>query len=586
MKVEKQTLRSLLDGNTTYVMPLFQRGYIWEDENWQTLWEDIVRTVDDNRTRHNTQHFIGAVVLQQLQTVAGHMPQYQVIDGQQRLTTIQIMLKAFMDVLAERDEAEGVRTDISKYLFNSGGKVKTESDTFKVWPTNADRVSFSAVLTGTALDAPPNPRFANAYQHFRAATNEWLDEGLTSEESIEDAAVAFLYVIEEGLVLAEIDLEADDDSQEIFESLNALGTPLGPADLIKNHLFRLAQTQEMDLDGLYATYWSTIDADSKFWQDEVTVGRYTRTRIDIFFQYWIAVQLQRDVSADTIFRSFRELVAGANEQTITDIFESITRFTRLYLRFVRYEGEEWENRFARRLNELETYAVYPLVLFFYYSVSDPQERRGCLEVIESFLVRRMLMRWNSRSYSRAGTDTIHALSQSGVITADALRTRLRDYDASGTRWPTDEELSAFLRTTSIYGSIRGSRLVMVLLAINEAMHRERSEIVDVSASDQLQIEHIMPRAWQEHWLLPEGNPAELRQQRESLLNTIGNLTVITGSLNSSVSNGDWHTKRAGLNTYSNLVINRKLVEKTTWDDQSIVARSEELARYICRIWQR
>jgi hypothetical protein len=586
MKVEKQTLRSLLDGNTTYVMPLFQRGYIWEMENWQTLWEDIIRTVDDNRTRHNTQHFIGAVVLQQLQTIAGHMPQYQVIDGQQRLTTIQVMLKAFMDTLADRNEADGVRTDISKYLFNSGGKVKIESDRYKVWPTNADRTSFAAVLTDAPLDAPPNPRFDQAYQHFCDATTEWLDEGLPPEESIEDAAVAFLYVIEEGLVLAEIDLETDDDSQEIFETLNALGTPLGPADLIKNHLFRLAQTREMNLDALYATYWSKLDSDSGFWQDEVTVGRYTRTRIDIFFQYWIAVQLQRDVSADTIFRSFRELVAEADEQKITAVFESITRFARLYLRFVRYEGEEWENRFARRLNELETFAVYPLVLFFYDSVSDPQERRGCLEVIESFLVRRMLMRWNSRSYSRAGTDTIHALSQAGAITADSLRTRLREYDASGTRWPTDEELSSFLRTTSVYGSIRQSRLVMVLLAINEAMHRERSEIVDVSASDQLQIEHIMPRSWQEHWPLPEGNPAELRQQRDALVNTIGNLTVITGSLNSSVSNGAWETKRAGLNTYSNLVINRKLVEKSSWDDQSIRERSEELARYICRIWQR
>lgn len=583
MKVDKQKLKSLLDGNSTYVMPLFQRGYVWGDDNWQTLWDDVVRTTHEVSEKPTVQHFIGAIVLEQLPTAAGRMPQHQVIDGQQRLTTIQIMLKALHDVLGEHGEAESQRGDIPKYLFNSGAKIKTQSDEFKVWPTNVDRQHFVRVMKDQ-MEGAQEHRFSAAYKFFKDSISAWLEDGANEFDSIETAVETMVYVVEEALVLAEIDLEGDDDSQEIFETLNALGTPLRPSDLIKNHLFRLAQDRGMDLDSLYEDYWKDLEHDSKFWQSERTVGRFTRTEIDIFLQYWVSVQLQRDVTADVVFRSFRELLADAQPEQIRNTFDSIVRYSRLYRRFQNKEGDERENRFARRLDEMETYAVYPLVLFFYDHVQDVAERHQMLEIIESFLVRRMLMRWSTKSYSRAGTDTMHALWRNQAVNAAALQERLRQYEAAGTRWPTDEELTVALSQNGLYGTVRQSRLAMVLLAVNERMHQERSEIVDVQGN--LQIEHIMPQSWKDHWPLPPGNEVEKSQQREALINTVGNLTVITGKLNQSVSNGAWDVKRSGLDTFSNLVINRELVHEPEWNEDKIARRSERIARYICEIWPR
>jgi len=584
MKVEKQKLKTLLDGNSTYVMPLFQRGYIWEEDNWQTLWDDVVRTTHELLDKPNVQHFIGAIVLEQLPTTAGRMPQHQVIDGQQRLTTIQVMLKALHDVLTERDEAEGQRDDIPKYLFNSGAKVKTESDEFKVWPTNVDRQYFIQVMKDGVDGEQADDHFSRAYRFFRQNVSAWLEDGATHFDNVESAVENMVYVVEEALVLAEIDLDGDDDSQEIFETLNALGTPLQPSDLIKNHLFRLAQDRGMELENLYETYWKQLEHDSDFWRSERTVGRFTRTEIDIFLQYWIAVQLQQDVTADVVFRSFRELMSDAHAEDIRRTFDSILRYSRMYRRFQNMEGDDRENRFARRLDEMETYAVYPLVLFFYDHTDDVAERHEVLDIIESFLVRRLIMRLSTSSYSRAGTDTMHALWRDDAISAAALRERLRRYEASGTRWPTDEEVVSGLRQNIVYGMVRQSRLVMVLLSVNERMHHERSEIVDVKGK--LQIEHIMPQSWRDHWPLPPGNAAERRQERDALVNTIGNLTVITGKLNQSVSNGSWEVKRQGLDKFSNLVINRELVQQDEWNEERIVARSERLARYICEIWPR
>ena len=496
MKVEKQKLKSLLDGNSTYVMPLFQRGYIWEEDNWQTLWDDVVRTTHELLEKPGVQHFIGAIVLEQLPTTAGRMPQHQVIDGQQRLTTIQVMLKALHDVLTARGEAEGQRDDIPKYLFNSGAKVKGESDQFKVWPTNVDRKHFIRVMEDGVDGQETDDHFSRAYRFFEGNVSAWLEDGATQFDTVESAVENMVYVVEEALVLAEIDLEGDDDSQEIFETLNALGTPLRPSDLIKNHLFRLAQHRGMDLEILNDTYWKQLEQDSKFWWSERTVGRFTRTEIDIFLQYWIAVQLQRDVTADVVFRSFRELMSEAKTEDIRRTFESIVRYSHIYRRFQNRQGDDRENRFARRLAEMDTYAVYPLVLFFYDHVDDGEERHEMLDIIESFLVRRMLMRLKAQSYSRAGTDTMHALWRDDSITAAALRERLRQYEAAGTRWPTDEELISGLKQNALYGVVGQGRLAMVLLAVNERMHQERSEIVDVKGN--LQIEHIMPQNWTDH----------------------------------------------------------------------------------------
>ena len=170
------------------------------------------------------------------------------------------------------------------------------------------------------------------------------------------------------------------------------------------------------------------------------------------------------------------------------------------------------------------------------------------------------------------------------MSADALRSFLVGHESPNTVWPANDAVTEAVLSLPLYGYIRRNRLVMVLLALNERMNADRSEQVQITGP--VEVEHLMPQKWQPLWLLPEGDPLETTRRREALVHTMGNLTLVTSALNESVSNGAWETKRQALAFFSNLAMNRKLVQKRQWDEQSIEDRSRELASMICGIWGR
>jgi hypothetical protein len=222
------------------VVPLFQRPYVWNEENqWEPLWNDVVRVAERVLSRPGDKHhphFLGAVVLQQVQKATGQMQERTIIDGQQRLTTLQLLLDALHAELLVVD-AQQPAMRVEPLVANAQAFCAHPIDRFKVWPTNRDPAAFNAVMGAT----PPvdygaighaSERMVQAHRFFAEQAREWL--AAAGPEAAVARAAVIETVVRDLLQMVVIDLTVDENAQEIFETLNARGAQLTAADLIKN----------------------------------------------------------------------------------------------------------------------------------------------------------------------------------------------------------------------------------------------------------------------------------------------------------------------------------------------------------------
>src|SRR3989338_6182200 len=240
--------------------PLFQRQYVWNlEQQWEPLWEDIVRKFSEylEGRRDAPVHFLGAMVLDQKQTPTTHVEKRQIIDGQQRLATVQIFLAAFRDLCQEQNCTE-LGNECDTFILNKGMMANPEIDKFKVWPTHLDRTQFADVVTAgsrIALEKKhpltwgkyarkpnPRPRMIEAYLFFSDQLKDFFlgsnsQPPLASNEQLAQRLEDTFQALKNALHVVVIDLEQDDDAQVIFETLNARGEPLLPADLLRNFIF-------------------------------------------------------------------------------------------------------------------------------------------------------------------------------------------------------------------------------------------------------------------------------------------------------------------------------------------------------------
>jgi hypothetical protein len=315
MKPATRTVMELFEQSVRYVVPLYQRPYVWtEEKQWEPLWEDIRVLLEHqlDTAAHPPQqdglwsHFLGAIVLEQETVAPGSIPEYTVIDGQQRLTTLQIVLAAaagIAEAWADDKSAEA----LNDLIRNKSHRVSADEHHWKVWPTNVNRAAFKAVVRhgGPRADRTddPNNNIDEAYVYFRSQIEEWLDEAAVSEKQTRLRTLQVTLC--ELLKMVTITLEADDNAQIIFETLNARGTPLLALDLVKNAIFHEASRQGLDVDATYESVWKP-ELDQEYWRKEVVQGRLTRPRADIFLMHWLTMKLRRVTPATELFTTFRK----------------------------------------------------------------------------------------------------------------------------------------------------------------------------------------------------------------------------------------------------------------------------------------
>ncbi len=463
------------------VVPLFQRPYVWNEENqWEPLWNDVVRVAERVLSRpadRHHPHFLGAVVLQQVQKQTGQMQERTIIDGQQRLTTLQLLLDALHGELLTVQALQPAMR-IEPLVSNAEAFCAKPTDRFKVWPTNRDRPAFNAVMAAT----PPvdheavghrGERMVEAHRYFSEQAREWL-AAAAAPEAIAARAAAIETVVRELLQIVVIDLTIDENAQEIFETLNARGAQLTAADLIKNFIFQRLLETGTDVEDAYQKHWK--DFEIGFWETEVSVGRLRYARSSIFLNHWLVARTGEEVVAREVFDRFKRYADHDAALPMAKLVEQIHRSSGIYRQFVTgastFTGPiDRLGLFGYRTGVLESEVIKPLVLY----LLDPEQPAipeaqfvKALEVMESWMVRRMLVRATTKAYNQIVAELVGALRESDRAKAGDIVESFLAGQSSGSRyWPDDAELREELAGLLAYRRLGRGRLRMVLEAIED-----------------------------------------------------------------------------------------------------------------------
>ena len=581
------------------IVPLFQRPYVWNQENqWAPLWRDVVRVTNrllaDPGAKQQP-HFLGAVVLQQLQNPVGSLQARTVIDGQQRLTTLQLLLDALHAELVAVDAVQPAMR-LEALVSNPPAFCVQHEDRFKVWPTNRDRAAFNSVMAAEppvayeSLDHR-SERLVEAHRYFAEQARDWLQ--LNGPEEVAMRAEKLEHAVRELLQLVVIDLTAEENAQEIFETLNARGAHLTAADLIKNFVFQRLMEQGVDVEAAYEQHWKEFE--TGFWETEVSFGRLRYSRSSIFLNHWLIARTGEEIVAREVFSRFKHYADFESEVPMSALVEEIARASAVYRRFI--EGGAASNPvdrlqlFAYRSSILESEVFKPVVLWLLDPEEEPlpdDQAYKVLDVLESWLVRRMLVRAQTSSYTQIAAELVTQLRKSDRAAAgDVVEGFFAGQTVASRYWPDDNEVTNELAGLLAYQRLRRARLRMVLEALEDHRRGWKGTAEGLGgervARGKYHIEHVLPRRWQANWPLDTGSSDA---DRDRLIHTLGNLTLLTSKLNTKVSNSAWSSKRTALHEHDVLKVNADLLASAgeAWTEAKVRSRTVDMAAAIIEIW--
>ncbi|MCX5991387.1 MAG: DUF262 domain-containing protein [Chloroflexi bacterium] len=629
MKTDKITVFDLFERQRRYLVPIFQRGYVWtQDQQWQPLWGDIAeqaRLVQVHKgASRNTirKHFLGAIVLSQVPTVIRQMPASEIIDGQQRLLTLQVFLAAFRDAVVESGD-DYLKMQLGRLTGNPGPFYNADEQ-FKVWPTNAYQEDVKNVMKAGSAEAlaakypqklhrkklvPPRPALVEAYFYFHDVIKRFLsgideEEALpsqtSSQESMRELANLLFEAVMRYVQIVEIQLDVEDDPQVIFETLNYRGVPLEPSDLIRNFIFLYASRQNKDVNALYNQWWKDYDeaggSTGKFWKEKERQGRLFRSRLDLFFFHYLTYRAGHEIKMGHLYQEFKEWWDGElTERSLELELETAKRSSSVFRSLLEADDTSRLGILAQRLRALDTTTVYPFMLWLCEDRDQiaAEEFARILADIESYIVRRAICRLTPKNYNRIFLGLLTKLSREGMPSHVSVRRELLSLEGDSSVWPGNEAFLKSLMYEPLYDSLGPKRMRMVLTALELANRTpsQESQLSPVPINNNLTIEHIMPQKFKpEEWPYPEHQAAEKKEmesRRWSSIHSLGNLTLLTQPLNSEVSNGPFRAKRAEITKQSLLILNsyfQQFSDDDVWNETTIRTRSERLADLAVRLW--
>lgn len=604
METQVRTPNAVFGQPQRLAVPLFQRPYVWnQEQQWEPLWKDVERVATrllKNPTSKHQPHFLGAVVLQQVQSKIGEIPQRMIIDGQQRLTTLQILFDALQAELL-RINAVVPAGRLELLIENDKRFCTIQEDRFKVWPTNRDQLAFYEVMAAAApvdyeLLKNRAARLVQSHRFFSEQAREWLNR--EGPEQQQQRADAIERSARELLQLVVIDLAIDENAQEIFETLNARGAQLTPADLIKNFVFQKLQEAGANVEKEYERYWK--DFETAFWETEVSAGRLRYQRSSLFINHWLISRTGEEIVEREVFSRFKTFADHEANVGMDELLQQMARAAGIYRRLTEAaDNDKGEiarvGLFAYRIKAMESDVMKSVLLALLDEERTPVPTPvlySTLDALESWLTRRMLVRAPTKTYNQVAAEIVQIIQQTSPDALDqAVRSYLIRQTSEGKYWPDNEEVRNELTKMPIYQRISRSRLRMVLEGIEDHERGYRpggNEYAGMRVPrNSFWIEHIMPQSWQFSWEPPTDGTPDSRSQR---IHSLGNLTLLTAKLNATVSNGPWHGdsgKRMALLKHDLLLLNRSLDSFSTdgWTDDSITRRTDAMINEIIDIWR-
>ena len=537
MKSESLRIAKLFQngGDIHYVLPLFQREYTWEKPQWQTLLQDAIAIHDEMPPASegnvagppDVEHFLGSVVVINDGTRNGTVPAFQVVDGQQRLTSLSLLLCALGHSVSK--PPAGFQKKIRKLLlnFDEEGDVR-----YKLLPTSkyGDRAAYTAIVGGEESAPPTDSRVPLAYDFFQKELSQRIAAGSINPEQL------FL-ALTQAFQVVFIDLNRNESPYRIFESLNAKGKPLSQADLVRNYI--AMRISPMGQEKVFGGQWAHVESRL---QERRQVGRSRLGELTAFLRHYLAMHSGVLCSEEHVYARFRDRAEKefpSEEAFATEIAE-LRRFAEFYDRLLRPENEPSlsSQRALMALNVLEASTAYPFLL----AASDARQIGiltetqwlAILQSLENYLVRRYLAGEPTNYLTKVFPGLWTQVDQSAPIDSLNLLLSIKGY-------PSDTRLRQRLETRQLYdgSALTRTRTGFVLEHINR--HLSVGTGGHTVLSGAATIEHILPQNPDDDWTDDLGPDAE-RIIRDNL-HTLGNLTLITQDWNSSLSNKSFAIKK-------------------------------------------
>ncbi len=645
MDADEFKVQDILSRNERFIVPLYQRQYQWHDSRdgsrTRAFWQDVAAKagdVLDGRARF--EHYMGALLLAPgaTQRSFGTTPVAQVVDGQQRLTTFLVLLSAIRETAKDKG-FDDIVDECQKYLFNEPGKSDTdELVRFKLTPTPVDREVFFDLLDKALVEVrdkyrargaywgvgvPKNTQFRalRAYEFFLAQVADFVASGpsddtevdidrdapesaLAEEERDCDIAHRRLTAVLEALVfhlkLIVITLGEEDDAQVIFETLNSAGQPLLAMDLVRNNIFHRAEAQHDDrgrarerAEQLYGEVWAPFD--DAWWRTPAPYARPQRPRIDHFLANLLTAETGERTTVRELYAEYRSWATPNRRPRFDAVEDELAVLQRHAPTYEILEGRlDRDGTMAwlgGRLRMWQHTTAYPIAFQIAREQVDQHTREGIATLLDSYLTRRALCDLTPKNLNRLFPRLASVLQREGV-SVETVRRFFEGQDSPTIRFPDDDELQSAILEKRAYDRIPSRILSDILWRLELESRSAKTEAT--ARPSLLWVEHVMPVSWKENWPLRDevGETVgfehrhywERHWKRETAIHTLGNLTIVTSTLNRSLTNLGFNEKKIKLIEHSNLTLNRRIAERDDWDESAIRERGEALARLACVLW--
>ena len=578
MNPQKEKLTGVLVDGRVFYVPFYQRAYVWNVKLWKRFIKDM-----EYVTVTPEEYFLGSIILKDKGAEGIETDRQEVIDGQQRLTTIAI----FMKVLSLRDPSV-------HNLFDK--KFRLDDGTLTIKHSLSDKDAFEKIANLTediSLEGEDDSNLIKAYNYFRAN----IDLTKININSIQ-ARTVFIC----------IHLDNNENEHRIFDTINSLAMKLNTEELLKNHLFKESTFPS------YNSIWKPVfEMDTNclnYWKTEYSIGRNTKKTISEGFFYTLLQIIMHDprnnVSSEekkefrryddeNLFEHYKKIISSGNWDLI-EFAKEITIYANLYKQIftkdIQTDSDACKTPLKRILLmvfALDANTVLPYILYILNNVSDTIEQNKIFELLESYIVRRQICRCNSNNYSDLFTENL--IGQQ-IKSFNDLAKYLKDRNSS-LYMPSDKEVKECFHTNNKLSSVKARCILYLLESKLRAANPYQTALHHFN---QYSTEHLMPQNWIANWTLPEGlddmQKLEFTEERNRVINTLGNLAILTQGLNSAISDSEWEKKKngtsrqSGLVKYaSDLITLKDVVTKTEWNENTIKERADWLAEKANSIWK-
>ncbi|MDQ0976001.1 uncharacterized protein with ParB-like and HNH nuclease domain [Neobacillus niacini] len=559
MKAQEEYLIRFLDGaNKNFVIPVYQRNYEWKKEQCEQLYNDLISIVnDDYRT-----HFLGSVVHLYNQYGRSTNTEFLIIDGQQRLTTVTLLLLAIHNVIIQENvhfESPNLAEKIMEvYLINKWSNEKEKKIRLK--PIKDDQQAFIR-LFDSSLQVIEDSNITENYRYFY---NRILKQEITIDN---------LFRAIEHLMIVEIELQPNDDPQLIFESLNSTGLDLTEADKVRNFILMKKAISEQEF--LYNKYWNNIEKNTNY-------------DVSSFIRHYLTLKERKIPNINKLFKEFKRYVSIKNIDLVELLSELLT-FSKYYNYIINANSSNDKfNLVMKRLNNLENYTIYPFLLELYDDFSsgllNEEELVVVLGNIESYVFRRLICSIPTNTLNKTFMSLGREIKRFDDYTKNyfSIFQYLLIKKEGNQRFPNDAEFKEAFKNRDVY-NFKAKNKTYLFERLENYGHKEKVKVEELISENTINIEHIMPRKLTPQWIDELGT--HYQEIHDKYLHTIGNLTL-TG-YNSSLSNRTFKEKKEMKNGFddSKLMLNKYLRTLNSWGEKEILNRAENLSIIAEEIWE-